>query len=133
MLKTLRTIFGLRVCVCVKTVTEHVSQVQDQLSSFFTCYSLQAPFSGCRKDKKNLSVKKKKTFKFLKVNVIHSRFLKTLLLPFQVGVHIIKAMIFSQINQHSRSTASVSGPTEAAVTDPSAWRTLPLLTTDRRN
>ena len=36
-------------------------------------------------------------------------------------------MIFGQVNQHSRSTAAVSGPTEAAVTDPSAWRALPLL------
>lgn len=45
---------------------------------------------------------------------------------FQVGVHIIEAMIFSQVNQHSCGTATVSGPTEAAVADPSAWRTLPL-------
>lgn len=47
--------------------------------------------------------------------------------PFQVGVNIIKAVIFSQINQHSCSTATISGPTEAAVTDPSAWWALPLL------
>lgn len=37
-------------------------------------------------------------------------------------------MIFSQVNQHSSSTAAISGPTEAAVTDPSAWWALPLLT-----
>lgn len=53
--------------------------------------------------------------------------LKMLQSPFQIGVHIVKAMIFSQVNQHSRSTATVSGPTEAAVTDPSARRAQPLL------
>lgn len=35
-------------------------------------------------------------------------------------------MIFSQVHQHSRSTATFSGPTEAAVADPSARRALPL-------
>lgn len=50
-----------------------------------------------------------------------------LLSPSQVGMHIIKAVIFSQVNQHSCSTATVSGSTEAAVADPSAWRALPLL------
>ncbi len=47
--------------------------------------------------------------------------------PFQVGVHVIKAVVFSQVNQHSCGAATVSGPTEAAVADPSAWRALPLL------
>lgn len=47
--------------------------------------------------------------------------------PFQVGMHIIIAVIFSQVNQHSCGAATVSGPTEAAVADPSAWRALPLL------
>lgn len=50
-----------------------------------------------------------------------------LLSPFQVCVHVIKAVIFSQVNQHSCGTATISGPTEAAVADPSAWRALPLL------
>lgn len=59
-----------------------------------------------------------------------SKFTSFLHSPFQVGVHIIVAMKFSQVNQHSCSAATVSGPTEAAVTDASAWRTLPLLTRD---
>lgn len=37
-------------------------------------------------------------------------------------------MKFRQVNQHSCSAAAISGPTEAAVTDPSARRALPLLT-----
>lgn len=52
--------------------------------------------------------------------------LKLLLQVLQVGVHIIVAMIFSQIHQHSCSTSTISRPTEAAVTDPSAWWTVPL-------
>lgn len=47
--------------------------------------------------------------------------------PFQVGVHIVKAVVFGQVHQHSRRAAAFSGPAEAAVTDPSAWWALPLL------
>lgn len=47
--------------------------------------------------------------------------------PFQVGVHVIESMVLRQVHQHSRGTAAVSGPTEAAVADPSARRTQPLL------
>ncbi len=127
---TLRTIFGL--CVHVKTVTEQVSQVMGRLSPFFICCPPPAPFSSCSEDKRalvflkrhlNLNEQIKNSFKIL----------KTLLSPLQVGVHVIKSMIFSQIHQHSCSTAAVSGPTEAAVTDPSAWRALPLLTKTMRN
>lgn len=52
---------------------------------------------------------------------------KMLQWPFQVGVHIVIAVVFRQVNQHPRSTAAFSGTAEAAVADPSAWRTLPLL------
>lgn len=45
-------------------------------------------------------------------------------------MHIIIAMIFSQVDQHARSTAAISGPTEAAVADPSTRRAIPLLTED---
>lgn len=64
-----------------------------------------------------------------RISILNASFAALLQLLFQasqVSVHIIIAMIFSQVNQHSCSTATVSGPTEAAVTDPSAWRTLPL-------
>lgn len=53
--------------------------------------------------------------------------LKMLRLPFEVGMYIIKAMIFRQVNQHSSSTAAFSCATEAAVADPSARRALPVL------
>jgi len=55
--------------------------------------------------------------------------------PFQVGVHIVKSLVFCQVHQHSCGTATISGPTEAAVTDPSAWRAQPLLprTTTRKS
>lgn len=52
-----------------------------------------------------------------------------LCLPFQVGVHIIKAVVFSQVNQDPRGTATLTGSTEAAVADPSAGRAQPLLHT----
>lgn len=48
--------------------------------------------------------------------------------PVQISMHVIIAIIFSQVNQNPCSTAAISGPTEAAVTDPSAWWALPLLT-----
>lgn len=42
-------------------------------------------------------------------------------------MYIVEAVIFSQVNQHPCGTATFSGTTEAAVTDPSARRALPLL------
>lgn len=48
----------------------------------------------------------------------------------QVGVHVIIAVKFSQVNQYSRSTAAIPGPTEAAVADPSARWAQPLLNRD---
>lgn len=48
-------------------------------------------------------------------------------LPVQVSMDIIEAMVFSQVHKHTCSTAPLSGPAEAAVTNASAWRTLPLL------
>lgn len=40
---------------------------------------------------------------------------------------VVVAVVFSQVDQDSSGTTTLSGSTEAAVTDPSARRTLPLL------
>lgn len=40
---------------------------------------------------------------------------------------VVIAVVFSQVDQDSSGTTTLSGSTEAAVTDPSARRTLPLL------
>lgn len=88
-----------------------------------TCDLLPAPFSGCNEDKM-VSLKKKNSHLLFKAFDIWQIWYS----PVQVGVHIVIAMIFGQVNQHSRGTAAVSGPTEAAVTDASARRALPLLT-----
>lgn len=40
---------------------------------------------------------------------------------------VVVAVVFSQVDQDSSGTTTLSGSTEAAVTDPSACRTLPLL------
>lgn len=53
-------------------------------------------------------------------------FFQLLFQAFQVGVHIIIAMVLCKVDQHSCGTAAFSGPTEAAITDPSARRAPPL-------
>lgn len=40
---------------------------------------------------------------------------------------IVIAMAFGQVDKHTCSTAPLSGPAEAAVTNASAWGALPLL------
>lgn len=45
---------------------------------------------------------------------------------FQVGMDIVIAVIFRQVDQHSCGTAPLSGSAKAAVADPSAWRAEPL-------
>lgn len=64
--------------------------------------------------------------KLLLIHVSLAAFFQLLSQAFQVGVHIVKAVVFGQVHQHSRRTAAFSGPAEAAVTDPSAWWALPL-------
>lgn len=51
---------------------------------------------------------------------------------FQVGVHVIVAVVLSQVDQNSCGAAARSGPTEAAVTDAPARRAPPLLWEVRR-
>lgn len=48
-------------------------------------------------------------------------------------MHVVKAVVFGQINQHSRGTAAFSCTTEAAVTDPSAWGAHPVLYGEQAN
>lgn len=50
----------------------------------------------------------------------------------QVGVHIVIAVIFGQVNQDSCSAAAISGPAEAAVADAPARRAPPLLRGETR-
>lgn len=42
-------------------------------------------------------------------------------------MNIIMAMVFGQVDKHTCGTAPLSSPAEAAVTNASAWGTLPFL------
>ena len=48
-------------------------------------------------------------------------------LPLQVGVGVVVAVELGQVHQHPCGAAALSRPAEAAVADPSAGRTAPLL------